>query len=343
MHTRHGACGTVVQAVDARTEHGGAADGRILHTVHAGVDAEPGRAGDFFRNVQPRHAVAHQGERLRALQRRCRRGLERTGGRREFTIRRTAPGGGVHHEAVPAGQFGARHLPVPGRRGEQQFPGGGAGNAHAVYARGPYAHAAAGDLQMHHVADLQHGAVHGGYQHPGNLQTADQKALGQGVVGVAVFGRRLQDPHVVPARVQFVGQHLRQGRLRTLTHLRVGHDGGNRIVAAEFHPGIQQVFILPGYQGGQLRRRVAAAYDNSDEQGAAGCGSGGDEGPPAPLAPARPFLRGGRLIHGCRPQHGEWPGGYAGRSRSGTGCRAWPGQWPRRPASDCPATGQRRS
>ena len=284
---RHGSRGLIVERLHRGAEDRRSQGGGDLEILHFGVDAEQRAAIDLGRNVQARSGGADQPVFVRRLQPRLRWRRDFGSRRGELGVGRFAAALRVGDPAVAQRQFVRRH--APGRSGGfgKHLPCRGPGRAHGMEAAVAHARAAAGDLQIHRLAELQEGAVHRADQGVRQVHVAKDEALGQRVVGVFLVRRRFLHAHVLPIRVQLVRQHLRQHRVDALAHLGVGNDCGDAVVRRDLDPGVQQRLFARSNQRTQARRSMAWANGDADRQTAAGQQTGGDESAPRPLAGGR--------------------------------------------------------
>ena len=282
-NARHGPRRLIVERLDRGAEDGCRQGGGDLEILHLGVDAERRAAIDLGRNVQARRGGADQpilGRRLQPWLR-WRRDFGRRRG--ELGVGRLAAAPGMEDARVAQRQFLRRHAPCRRCGVGKHLPRRGPCRAHGMKAAVAHARAAAGDLQVHRLAELQEGAVHGAHQSARQVHVAQHEALGHRVVGVFLVRRRFLHLHVLPSGIQFVRQHLRQHRVRALPHLGVGNDGRDGVVRGDLDPGVQQRFLALGDQRAEARRAVARANGDADHQTAAGQHAGGDESAPRPL------------------------------------------------------------
>ena len=197
--------------------------------------------------------------------------------------------------AVAHDQFSARHLPSGGRGRRKHLAPGGTSHAHGMAAGGAHAGAAAGELQAHRLAQLQKGTIHRIDQGARNVHVAQQETLAQRVVGVLLMRRGFLHIHQVPIGVEFVRQHLREGGMDALPHLRMGHDGRDAVVRRDLQPHVEERLFAIRDQAAQPGRTMAGPDAHAHHQGAAGHHAGGDEPPAAPLAHALV----GRCVRHC--------------------------------------------
>ena len=149
------------------------------------------------------------------------------------------------------------HVPRVGGGLGEHLPRRRARHAHAVRPGGADAQAAAGDLQIESLGDLQERPVDGADQGAGNLGVAEQEPLRQRVVGVLLVGRGFLHVHQIPVGIQFVGEHLRQRRVRSLAHLGVGNDGRGAVVRCDLDPDVEQGLLGTGDEIPDLGRPMA--------------------------------------------------------------------------------------
>ena len=104
--------------------------------------------------------------------------------------------------------FSGRYAPGLGGGFFQHLTRGGAGNPQAVHAGGTDTETATGNLQVHGVGNVKKSAIHAAYQESRNLGIPKRIALAQRPVRVSILCRCFDKGNLIPAHIEFVGQHL---------------------------------------------------------------------------------------------------------------------------------------
>ena len=299
-HAGHRPRRAIVQRCHRGAENRCREGGGHLQVRRLGVDAEHGAAIDLGGNVQTRRGGADQSVFVRRLEFRLGWRGDFGGRRGELGVGRVAATRRVGDAAVAQGQLVHRHLPSRGGGFRKHLPSRGARYAHGVQAAGANAGAAAGDLQIHRLAQLQERAVHGAHDCARQIRFAEQKPLAQRVVGVFLVRWRFLHADMGPVRVQFVRQHLRQHGVNALAHFRMGHDGGDLVVRRDLHPHVEQRFFAFRNQRPQARCAMAGPNRHANRKGAARDHPSGDEAAARPLGGLGALAR--RVIHRTAPQ-----------------------------------------
>ena len=191
--------------------------------------------------------------------------------------------GFVTQLAVACDYLVNRDLPGLGRCSSQHLFDSGTGDPHPVGAGGANTQAAARHLQVKGLGGAHENAIHGGDHEIGYVDIAEQHAFCERVVGELTDGRGFLEFDEVPVGIELIGEHLGERRTDTLAHFRVRDDGGDDVIAIEFHPRMNQGFSVSRHVWGQLTGAMARANRNTHNDPTADHSAGRDKRASSPL------------------------------------------------------------
>ena len=165
----------------------------------------------------------------------------------------------------------------------ERSTGRGTGRAHGNLARRSDGQAAACNLQADGLRCAKEKAVDRVDEPRREIDALGRITAGERVVRILLVARRLENLDLRPVRVEFVGEHHRQGRMDALAHFRVRHDGGDAVVRRNLEPDVEQRFVIVGDEVSDLVTAFATAHGNPEDNHAACRDAGRDESTTSPL------------------------------------------------------------
>ena len=182
--------------------------------------------------------------------------------------------------AVSCLEFFDRYLPLFGRFLEQHRAGGGTGHTHCQLSRGFDRGAAACDLQRDGLCRPEKEPIDRVDQPARKINIACREPASESVICVLFVRRCFEYFYRCPVCIEFVCQHHRERRVRTLAHLGVRDDGRDGIIRGNLEPDIEDGVAVIGDESSHFARSIAAAYCDTEYDDTARCDAGGDERAP---------------------------------------------------------------